>query len=114
LCSWASRAGSWLIWLPESGQVWVSGSCGGRHRRRCHAGRLPPAGASLRDFRHIGRKSCFFSGFPLTRAEASDRLTLSGQRAGRFFVELSVPHLGGRGMIKSELVARLTERYPHL
>jgi len=50
----------------------------------------------LRDFRHIGRKSCFFRGFPLTPEDRSDRLTLSGRRAGRMPDE-RVSHILGAG-----------------
>jgi len=44
---------------------------------------------------------------------ASDRLTLSESRWDAYFDGRAVP-VRGQGMIKSELVARLTERYPHL
>jgi len=48
----------------------------------------------------------------LTRMNASDRLTLC--RVGMLSESAQVRPEGAGGMIKSELVQRLTERYPHL
>jgi integration host factor subunit beta len=62
--------------------------------------------------RHSHReKYCRFSDFRLTLPYLSDRLTLPERPLP---IRRKVSLQSGQGMIKSELVAKLTQRYPHL
>lgn len=57
------------------------------------------------------KKDCRFSDFQLTPLGTPDRLTVLARV--RYRVS-GCPVIQGQGMIKSELVAKLTQRYPHL
>lgn len=66
-----------------------------------------PSVTALRDIRHTSRKLLADQALPLDRYLESDKVNQPP--------DLSAGELpSGGGMIKSELVARLSQRYPHL